>query len=80
MSDVYDKLTSLLQDVFDDDDIVATPDLAAADVDGWDSLAHVRVILAVEKAFNVKFKAAEINVMKNVGDLANSISAKLAGG
>lgn len=80
MSDVYDKLTSLLRDLFDDDDIVATPDLRAADVDGWDSLAHVRVVLAVEKAFNVKFKAAEINAMKNVGDLANSISAKLSGG
>jgi acyl carrier protein len=80
MSEVYDKLTSLLQDLFDDDDIVATPELAAADVDGWDSLAHVRVILAVEKAFNVKFKAAEISAFRNVGDLASSISAKLNGG
>jgi len=80
MSDVYDKLTALLQDTFDDDDLIATPELAAADVEGWDSLAHVRLILAIEKAFAIKFKAAEISGFKNVGDLANSISAKLSGG
>ena len=79
MSQVYDKLTPLLRDVFDDDSIVATPTLKAADVDGWDSLAHVRVILAVEKAFGVKFKAAEVNSFKNVGDLAAAIAAKGAG-
>lgn len=79
VTQVYDKLTDVLRDVFDDDDIVATPALKAADVDGWDSLAHVRLILAVEKAFGVRFKAAEINAFKNVGDLADSITSKLGG-
>ena len=79
VSDVYQKLTTVLRDVFDDDGIVAAPTLKASDVDGWDSLAHVRVILAVEKAFGVKFKAAEVNGFKNVGDLAAAITAKGGG-
>lgn len=79
MGDVYDKLTAVLRDVFDDDGIVATPALKASDIDGWDSLAHVRVILAVEKAFGVKFKAAEVNGFKNVGDLAAAITARGSG-
>lgn len=79
MVQVYDKLTAVLRDMFDDDDIVATPALKAADVDGWDSLAHVRLILAIEKEFGVKFRAAEINAFKNVGDLADTITAKLNG-
>lgn len=77
MTQVYDTLTNVLRDVFDDDDIVATPALKATDVAGWDSLAHVRLILAVEKAFGVLFKAAEVNAFKNIGDLADSVTAKL---
>lgn len=77
MTQVYDTLTNVLRDVFDDDDIVATPALKATDVAGWDSLAHVRLILAVEKAFGVRFKAAEVNAFKNIGDLADSVTAKL---
>jgi acyl carrier protein len=75
--DVYDKLTAVLRDTFDDDDIVATPELKAADVDGWDSLAHVRLMLTIEREFGVKFKAAEINTFKNIGDLAACITSKL---
>ncbi|GAA0752002.1 MULTISPECIES: acyl carrier protein [Sphingomonas] len=76
MQDIYDKLTEILQDVFDDDEIVASPELAAADVDGWDSLAHVRFILAIERGFGVKFSAAEASAFANVGELANGIAAK----
>lgn len=78
MQNVYDKLTQLLQDVFDDDDLVATPELSAADVDGWDSLAHVRFILAIERAFGVKFSAAEAGSFANIGELAQAIHAKLS--
>ena len=74
---VYEKLTGVLRDAFDDDDLVATPALTANDVDGWDSLAHVRLMLAVEQAFGVRFKAAEVNGFKSVGDLADTIAAKL---
>ena len=76
MESIYGTLTNVMVDVFDDDDIVARPDLTAKDVSGWDSLAHVRLILQVERAFAVKFTATEISSFKTVGDLARSIAAK----
>jgi acyl carrier protein len=62
-------LTAVFRDVFDDDEIVLRPDLTADDVDGWDSLAHIRLILSVQKKFGVKFSPIEMNRLKNVGDL-----------
>jgi acyl carrier protein len=76
LDSVLKRLTPLMQDCLDNDDLVATPDLTAADVPGWDSLAHVRLMLTIERAFQVKFSAAEISSFKNVGDLANVIVAK----
>jgi acyl carrier protein len=75
-SEVYQRLTTVLQEVFDDDELQATPDLSASDVEGWDSLKHVRLILSVEKAFHVSFAASEIGNLKNIGELATLIEAK----
>lgn len=75
---IYEKLTDILRDVFDDDELVARPDLTAPQVDGWDSLAHLRLIFTIEKAFNVNFSAAQIDSLKNVGDLAKLLESKLA--
>ena len=77
-SELYTKLTGIFQDVFDDDDIVLSPQLTATDVDGWDSLKHVRLILSVERGFGVKFSASEVGHLKNVGDLANLIATKVS--
>jgi acyl carrier protein len=74
--DIYDKLTPILRDVFDDDTIVLRPDLTADDVSEWDSLSHIRMVLTVQKAFNVKFSAGEIGKLKNVGELVDLISEK----
>ena len=73
---VYEKLTSVFHDVFDDDEIVLTPHLTAKDVDGWDSLAHVRLMLTVERAFSIKLSAAEIGRLNTVGELVDLISRK----
>ena len=77
-SQIYDKLTTIFHDVFGDDSIVLRPDLAADQVDDWDSLSHVRMVLTVEKTFRIKFSAAEISKLKNVGELTDLISAKAA--
>ncbi len=74
---ILQKLSPILQDCFDDDDIVATPDLTADDVEGWDSLAHVRLILQIERAFKIHFSASEVAGFKNVGELAAAIGAKV---
>jgi acyl carrier protein len=73
---IYDRLTKIFEDVFDEDSIVITPNLTAKDVDGWDSLTHIRLMLTVEKAFNVKFSASEIGKLENVGDLVKQIKAR----
>jgi acyl carrier protein len=76
-SEVYTRLTSLFRNVFDNDDVVASPELTANDVEGWDSLRHVRLMLSVERAFGIKFSAYEVNRLRNVGQLAKLIQDKL---
>jgi acyl carrier protein len=73
--EIYSRLTDIFKKVFDDD-INVTPDLSAKDVDGWDSLTHIRLIMTVEKAFKVKFSTAEIGKFENVGSLAALIKAR----
>jgi acyl carrier protein len=75
-SEIYDGLTEVLRDVFDDEELVARPDMTADDVDGWDSLSNIRFIMSVEKKFAVKFSAAEIGKLKNVGELAELVAGK----
>jgi acyl carrier protein len=76
MESIYNGLTGIMVDVFDDDDVVATDGLTADQVHGWDSLAHVRLMVQVERTFSVKFTASEISAFKSVGDLARSIAIK----
>jgi acyl carrier protein len=73
---IYAKLTEVFRDVFDDEDIVPTAQTTAADVDGWDSLAHIRLILTVEKTFGVKFSASDVAGMKNVGEFVHLIESR----
>jgi acyl carrier protein len=75
---IYEKLTRVFHDVFDDDAIVLRPDLTAEDVDEWDSLSHIRLVLTVERTFNVKFSASEIAKLKNVGEFVDLIQSKAA--
>ena len=69
-------MQEVFRNVFDDDAIVLRDEMTSADIDGWDSLMHVRLILAVEKAFNLRFKSSEIDSLKNVGSLLTLIEAK----
>ena len=73
---IYARLTEIFKDVFDEDSIEVTPELSAKDVDGWDSLTHIRLILTIEKAFKIKFSTSEIGKLENVGDLVALIKAR----
>ena len=75
-AEVYSKLSGVFRDVFDEDDLALTPQTTSDDVDGWDSLSHIRLVLAVSKAFGVKFSASEIGSLKNVGEFADLIEKK----
>lgn len=72
-----EKLNGIFQMVFDNDEINIQPEMTANDVDGWDSLSHVNLILAVEKGFGIRFAQKELLTFKNVGDLLRSIESKL---
>ncbi len=74
---LYRELTEVFQDVFDDDTIVLTPETTAADIDGWDSVAHVNLIVAIEARLGVKFKTSEVEGLHNVGQLAGVLEYKL---
>ena len=75
-SAVLEELTLILRNVFDNDNLVATPGLTAHQVEGWDSLGNVRLFVEIERAFSVRFSAMEISSLKNVGQLAELIENK----
>jgi acyl carrier protein len=75
---IYAKLTEIFRDVLNNDEIVLAPHLTANDLEGWDSLSHVRLILTVEKVFRVSFTASQVGRLKNVGELADLIQSKTA--
>lgn len=74
---VYQKLTTLFQDVFDDEEVTIADETTAQDVEGWDSLAHVNLMVSIEQCFGIKFKTSEMAHLTNVGELVNLITEKL---
>ena len=75
---ILHDLREIMVDVFDVDDVEITRATTAEDVEEWDSLSHVRLVVAVERKFGFKFKNSEIEGMKSVGDLVDLIQAKAA--
>jgi acyl carrier protein len=75
-TDIYEKLSVIFRDVFEDETLIAKPGLTADDIAGWDSLTNLRLVLTVQKAFGVKFTAHEITSLNNVGELATLVQAK----
>lgn len=73
-----DKLTVLLRDVFDNDDLVATPELTFNAINGWDSLGKVRLLLEIEEAFAVQISPRETATLENIADLVRLIDSKVA--
>jgi acyl carrier protein len=76
--DTLNVIQEVMGDVFDVDNLSVTPETTAADVEEWDSLSHIRLVVAIEKRFKIAFKNAEIGNLKNVGDLVSLVNAKVA--
>lgn len=72
-----DKLNEIFREVFDDDDIVVDQTTTANNVDGWDSLSHVNLIVAIEGRFGIRFSQKELLAFKNVGDMLKCIETKI---
>jgi acyl carrier protein len=75
MEDRLERLNQVFRDVFDDDELNITRQTTAKDVEGWDSLMHVTLVVNVEKAFKVKFSSSEVAALQNVGELLDLINA-----
>ena len=72
-ADVLKRLTQVFREVFDDESIVLTEQTTAADIEDWDSLEHINLIGAVERAFRMRFTMKEVSGMKNVGEMVSIV-------
>ena len=75
--EAYVILNRVFREVFDDESITVSDETTADDIEDWDSLEHINLVVAVEQAFKVKFTMGETNVMKNVGEMVSTILEKL---
>ncbi len=75
-NEIYGKLAEVFEDIFDEP-VDIKPELTAGEVEGWDSVQHIRLVLSVEQAFGIRFSAAEVGEMKNVGEMVSAIKRKL---
>jgi len=71
--EVFEKLDEVFQEVFDDESITVKEETTSADIEDWDSLEHINLIVAVEKCFGIKFNMGEVSTMKNVGAMVDII-------
>ncbi|MEI8185758.1 MAG: acyl carrier protein [Chlorobiaceae bacterium] len=76
--EIKNKLTEIIRDILDDETITLTREMRATDIEEWDSLAHISIIVAVEKEFKAKFDLYDIKRLKNVGDMIDLISSKIS--
>ncbi|AOZ95492.1 acyl carrier protein [Butyrivibrio hungatei] len=75
--EIFKALDEVFQEVFDDDEIHVTEETTANDIEDWDSLEHINLVVAVEKKFKIKFNMGEVNNMKNVGEMVDIIISRL---
>ena len=75
-SSIYSALTEIFSDVLDNDNIVLTRDTTAKDIDGWDSLTNIQIMLRTGQVFKLHFSAGQIQSFHNVGDLVAFIVDK----
>lgn len=76
MDELLEKLTEIFRDVLDNDEIVLKPETSANDIEEWDSLTHIRLIVEIEKKLNIKFTSGEISGLNNIQDLLDIINSK----
>ena len=76
--EIFSRVQDVVRDCLDKPDLQLRPEMVARDVEGWDSIAMVNIILQTQKAFGIRFKSTEIDELVNVGDFVTKIEAKTA--
>jgi len=74
---VQDRVQEIFRDVLDDDELLITTGTTAENVEDWDSLTHIQLVVAIEKSFSIRFSASEIESYNNVGEMCHGIIEKL---
>jgi acyl carrier protein len=77
-NEILEQLQGIFHDVFDDDSLIIIRDTCADDIEDWDSLAQINLIVAIEKEFKAKFSLVELLTLSNVGDMVDLIMSKVA--
>ncbi len=75
--DTLARVTPIFHQVFEDDSIVIKRETTADDVDAWDSLSHINLVIAIEMEFNIRFALGELQTLKNVGEMCDLIDKKV---
>jgi acyl carrier protein len=75
--EVYEKLTGIFRDVFNDDALLISDRTTAADIEDWDSLEQINLVVAVEKKFDIKFHIEEVSMFRNVGEMVDIIMKRI---
>ena len=71
--EVFERVTDIFRDVFDDDELVISDSTNSEDIEDWDSLEHIKLIVGMEKEFKVKFDIKTVNSLENVGQMVDLI-------
>lgn len=75
--EIMAAVTQIFRDVFDDEELIITDSTNSDDIEDWDSLEHISLIISMEKEFNMKFDIKEVNKLENVGQMIDMIKAKM---
>ena len=75
--EIMDIVQRIFRDVFDDDSLIITDSTNSADIEDWDSLEHITLVVTMEKEFDLKFDLKEVNSLANVGEMVDLIASKL---
>ncbi len=75
-TEIYERLQGIFRELFDDPALVLAPETTARDVERWDSLSHVDMMVMVEEAFGIRFSTREVTGLPNVGALVQVIERK----
>ncbi len=76
--EIKERVTAIFRDIFDDDSIVLQRETTSDDIEEWDSLAHISLIVAIEKEFRIKFDLIELKPLQNVGEMLDLIQVKIS--
>jgi acyl carrier protein len=75
---VWDRLTRIFRDMFEDDDIEIGPGTTAEDIEDWDSLMHIQLLVAIEQEFKIRFNTGEVAGLNNVGEMVDLILRRVS--